>query len=120
MSLLILSPDLMFASQFRAVAETQGIACSQCLTAEQASEVISDAACHLAIVDLSIDTLDVERFVQHARQANNGEAKLIAFAPHVHREKLAWAETVGFDAVMSRGEIIRRTAEILSTVGPKE
>lgn len=119
MSLLIFSPDLIFASQLRASAEQEGIACTLCLNIHEAISAASQTSFQLAVVDLSNNAADIERFVECSQKVNHAESRLIAFGPHVHHEKRMWAGTLGFDLVMTRGEITRRTTEILAALRPK-
>jgi len=75
----------------------------------------------LVVADLAMPPSEVELLVQRCgaqcgAQHSHG-IRLVAFGPHVQREKLAWADQLGFDRVMTRGEITRGASQLLTDLG---
>jgi DNA-binding NarL/FixJ family response regulator len=100
-------PDLMFGSRWAAAAARTGTrvevfgnldgACRRL----EASDV-KLAKVGLAIIDLSVASLDPTEAIRRFRGADSG-APILAFGPHVHEGRLAAARVAGADEVMSRG-----------------
>ncbi len=63
----------------------------------------ADAPPVLVILDLSLDTLHPAALVQQLKE-QTPSTRVVAFGPHVHRQRLADAKAAGCDAVMSRGQ----------------
>lgn len=67
----------------------------------------------LVIVDLGSPIADVAGLLQSIRDAHSN-ARLVAFGPHVHREKLQQAQDAGCDRVMSRGEFFSKAVDVIA------
>lgn len=100
-------PDLMFGSRLEAAAartgtrvEVFGNLDGACRRLESADEKL--AAIGLAILDLSMASLNPAEAIRRLRVANSG-VPILAFGPHVHEGRLAAAREAGADEVMSRG-----------------
>ena len=80
-AVVFLSPDMMFSSSLVGACATLGISLQavprQADLAQRASP-----ECRLAIIDLSMDGLDLPSAVQTIRQ-QAPEAQIVAYGPHV-------------------------------------
>lgn len=111
MQAYFLSSDLMFASRVQAAAAQAGVT----LAVRGASAHLEDAAdARLVIVDLSAaDTLG--ELVSRLRK-QCPIAKMVAYAPHVHKNVLEQAGDAGFDQVLTRGQFNERLAQLFAEV----
>jgi len=107
--ILLVSPDLMVASQLTGLVRSAGCGLDtwRDLGAEPAG-----GPWHLVLVDLQALTQDVAEIVGRVRAvvrqwAGDGTAAaVVAFGPHVDRQRLAAALAAGADEAVSRGELI--------------
>ncbi len=111
---LLVTADLMTASQVSAAAGDAGV---ELLTAETASQAIrmaseNDLAC--VILDLSTPALDVSNVVVQLKELEPSP-RVIAFGPHVHVEKLKAARTAGCDEVLTRGQFYEQMRQVLQS-----
>jgi hypothetical protein len=67
---------------------------------------------HLVVLDLSIPEVDVSALVSTVRKHADA-AKVVAFGPHVHADKLDAARLAGCDEVVSRGQFFAQLDAIL-------
>lgn len=112
MPAVILSTDLMLGSQLSGAAARTGVSVQSCGSAEKLLERIAPGDTALVILDLGLPGLDVAALVAAIRQ-RSATAKIIAFGPHVHKERLAAAAAAGCDRVMSRGQFHATMDELL-------
>jgi DNA-binding NarL/FixJ family response regulator len=68
----------------------------------------------LLIVDLATVSMELEHLINTLRQETSAPPRVVAFGPHVHRERLAAARQAGCDEVVSRGEFFARIESILA------
>jgi len=98
--LLLRSPDLMIASR---LAGTPGMAVTTDPTAGPFDLVVVDLSAPGAAGDL----VTAARSLAEAQAgAGQGRAVVVAFGPHVARDRLAEAAAAGADDVVSRGELL--------------
>jgi DNA-binding response OmpR family regulator len=114
MKTILITADLMTASQVAAAAGDAGV---ELLTAESAAQAVSmasenDLAC--VILDLSTPALDVANVVVQMKE-QQPPARVIAFGPHVHVEKLKAARTAGCDEVLTRGQFYEQMRQVLQS-----
>ncbi|MEX0613947.1 MAG: hypothetical protein WD738_08025 [Pirellulales bacterium] len=67
----------------------------------------------LLIVDLAT-SVNVKNLIETLQQVTNTPSRVVAFGPHVHKERLAEARRAGCDEVVSRGEFFARVDAILA------
>lgn len=115
--ILLVSSDLMSSSRIVGLARSVG--------AEVETLAHLDAAPHsgpfaIVLVDLQALTGDAAAIVGRARTmleslpAQAGiPAKIVAFGPHVHRQRLDAATAAGADAAISRGELLGSFADLV-------
>ncbi len=97
------------------------------LSAAKAVDLLPSVRPEIVIVDLSAPGVDIAQLMQTiaAGSSSSGPSsdataaslvapKVVAFAPHVHEQKLAAAQSAGCDAVLTRGQFDRSIADILS------
>lgn len=95
-------------------AKAHGVAIA--LVADQAALADKVAAdCRLALIDLSLDRLNLPAAVRAIR-AGSPAAQIVAFGPHVDQAVLADAKEAGCDQVLTRGQFNQQYAELLAGV----
>ena len=103
----------MFSSRVVGGAKSQGVTIA--LVADQANLPDQIAAdCRLALVDLSLDRLNLPAAVSAIR-AGAPAARVIAYGPHVDEAALADAREAGCDQVLTRGQFNKQYAELLAS-----
>src|SRR5438105_12966147 len=103
----------MFTSRVASAAKAQGVAVS--FVTDQAALPDRIAAdCRLALVDLSLDGLNLPAAVRAVR-AGAPAARIIAYGPHVDESLLADAKEAGCDEVLTRGQFYQHYAELPAT-----
>jgi CheY-like chemotaxis protein len=110
-SILFLSSDLMFSSRVAGAAKALGTSVQ--LVADPAA--LPDkltADCRLALIDLSLERLNLPAAV-NAIRTGAPAAKVIAYGAHVEQGALADAADAGCDQVLTRGQFNQQYAELL-------
>jgi DNA-binding NarL/FixJ family response regulator len=115
-SVLLVSADLMMASQFQAAAARQEVTSATALTPMEGLEKAARHQPCLIVIDLTTKELDPAAFVSGLRALATGPQQIVAFGPHVHEARLAAAEGAGCDRVMSRGQFTRQVDELLAAL----
>jgi DNA-binding NarL/FixJ family response regulator len=113
-AVLFLSSDLMFSSRVVGSAKTLGVAVS--LVPDQsglADKLTAD--CRLALIDLSLDRLNLPAAVKAIRSASPA-ARIIAYGPHVDEAALLDAKEAGCDEVLTRGQFHKQYGELLAAL----
>ena len=113
MQVLLLSNDLMTASQIEGAVRASGgeITVATTVASRGADESLPD----VVILDLSTTsdvTATVEQFVECSPRP-----RIIAFGPHVHAAKLQAARDAGCREVYSRGQFLPQVADVLQNQG---
>lgn len=109
--IVMLATDLMFSSNVSGFAADRKVKFRQVNTVEDFAAELKSADNTLVIIDLGIDRLNLNAAFQAIPDAAKPTA--IAFAPHVHVEKLNAAEQAGIGRVMSRGQFSAQTGRIV-------
>src|SRR5439155_10767844 len=113
-AVLFLSSDLMFSSRVVSAAKAHGVAIS--LVADQAALADQVAAdCRLALIDLSLDRLNLPAAV-NVIKTGAPQAQVIAYGPHVDEGALADANDAGCDQVVTRGQFNQQYGELPARV----
>jgi CheY-like chemotaxis protein len=113
MEIVLLSNDLMVVSHVQSAAAKIGATVRMAATAADAVRSCTRDAAHALLIDLAMPGMDLE-FVR-ALKATADSPHIIAFGPHVHKERLATARAAGCDRVISRGEFFSAIDAILQT-----
>ena len=110
-----LTNDLMFSSRVVAQGERLGhpviVVASPALLEERLAQASGEQ--NLVLVDLSLPGLDIAQVVSSTRE-KAPTATIIAYAPHVHEDRLAAAQAAGCDQVLTRGAFDRQIGQILA------
>ena len=114
MKLVLLSHDLMIASCVEGAARQSGLTTVTVRDQQTALDTASDEACRLLLVDLRLPGLGIEALVQSVRQTSKQHLPIVACGPHVHELNLTAARAAGCDVVVTRGQLDREAAEIIS------
>jgi DNA-binding NarL/FixJ family response regulator len=96
---LFLTSDLMFSSRVAGAAKSLGVAL----------ELVN---CQLALIDLSLDRLNLPAAVK-AIHAAAPQAEIVAYGPHVDHAALADAKDAGCHQVLSRGQFNQQYSDLL-------
>ncbi len=115
--ILLVSPDLMATSRLAALCREAGASLE---TLRSLSDSPHGGPHDVVLLDLQTLAEDPAVVVTRARSvAANGAvdrdrpARIVAFGPHVARERLALARDAGADDVVSRGELLGGFAGLL-------
>jgi DNA-binding NarL/FixJ family response regulator len=103
MAALALVSDLVVQSQLSAAGERAGVTVEFARSVDGLLERAQAAQPRLVVVDLSEALSDLPRWVATVKELAP-QASIVAFGPHVHRERLAEARDAGCDLVVSRGQ----------------
>ena len=104
----------MFSSRVVSAAKAHCVAIA--LVADQAALAENIAAdCKLALIDLSLDRLNLPAAVR-AIKAGAPAAQVVAYGPHVDEAALTDAKEAGCDLVLTRGQFNKQYAELLASV----
>lgn len=110
---ILLSGDLMLASQVSGAASRVSCALQNVAHAESLLSSLRERPCDLAIIDLTTPGLDIGRLVSSLRALEQPPKHIIAFGPHVQTGRLTHAQEAGCDEVLTRGQFYSRMDEIL-------
>ena len=102
MSGVFLSSDLMFTSRVTGTAKAQGAEVTAVGRADALLERIDEQTL-LVMLDLGSPGVDPAELVPAIR-ARSPQARIVAYAPHVHEQRLAAAAEAGCDEVLTRGQ----------------
>ncbi len=102
--IVLISKDLFFVPTVQSAAQQCGLGCTVLLNYTSKKEVAEDTVrvCLQDLGDVSLG--DLEEVASGLRQ-RFPNARLTGYASHVHEAKLAAAAKVGFEPVLSRGQI---------------
>jgi hypothetical protein len=108
--ILLVSPDLLSTSRIAGLAKELP---AQVETLRSLDGEPHGGPFELVLVDLqsvagdpAVVVTRVRALIEMQRTATGRGARLIAFGPHVAKERLAEAEAAGADATVSRGELL--------------
>ncbi|XZE53802.1 histidine kinase [Planctomycetaceae bacterium SH139] len=104
--LIFLSGDLVFASRVRGACEEAGYDFHFGANLPPPADPQAAQAVPFVVLDLATRSGLTEKLVADAR-VHYPNARLIAYAPHVHKGKLQAASEAGFDEVLTRGQFDR-------------
>jgi DNA-binding NarL/FixJ family response regulator len=107
-----ITADLLLHSQLSAAADRVGLRVLVAMSIEALVAKAETSRPRMVILDLGHEGLDPRELVPRLK-AISPEATIVAFGPHVHRQRLAAATEAGCDQVMSRGQFHATMEEIL-------
>lgn len=109
---ILLSADLMLASQFQGAAERAGGSIEIAGSESALLKILGERHANHVVIDLTTPGLEIEQVVAKLRSLEE-PPKILAFGPHVQGERLAAARDAGCDRVLSRGQFHAQMEEIL-------
>ena len=108
--ILLVSPDLLATSRIAALARPVS---ARLETIRSLDETPHAGPFDIVLLDLqslagdaAVLVAKASKIVESQKASSGRGAKVIAFGPHVHKERLADAEAAGADAAVSRGELL--------------
>ncbi len=110
--IVFVTGDLMFTGSVTSIASEQGIDIAIC-SGSSAARSAADESCEGVIVDLETNGLDLPSLVA---AAHSRQRRVVAYAPHVHEQRMQAAQQAGCDLVLTRGQFSRQIPEILSNL----
>lgn len=109
--IVMLATDLMFSSNVSGFSADCQVRFRRVDSVEDLETELQQPDATLVIIDLGVDQLNLEAVFSCIPDSLKPTA--IAFAPHVHVEKLQAAEAAGIGRVMSRGQFSAQTGRIV-------
>ena len=113
--ILLVSSDLMASSRLAGVA--RGLGDTLDVRASLAA-VAADTPYDVVLIDIQ-SCPDPSATIAQGRQTAGAAGKVVAFGPHVWRERLEAAVAAGADEAATRGEVMEGLAALLNRVAPK-
>jgi CheY-like chemotaxis protein len=102
----------MTSSQASAAATRVGVAVEIISSEQKLLETAEQATPKLIVIDLSHPGLEIDALVPRLKSLAP-EAPVLAFGPHVHKERLAAAAEAGCEQVVSRGQFLANVDAVL-------
>lgn len=112
MDVVLLANDLMVASRLQNAASKIDAKIHSATTGSQAIELCDQEKIGLLIIDLAMPGLQLD-FVQQLKSKPGNGPRIVAFGPHVHKDRLAAAREAGCDVVLSRGQFFSEIESVL-------
>ncbi|MEP3477669.1 MAG: hypothetical protein ABJZ55_00330 [Fuerstiella sp.] len=109
--IIMLATDLMFSSNVSGFSADRKVKFKRVDSVEDFTTELQSTKDTLVIIDLGVDQLNLDATFQAIPESL--KPNTIAFAPHVHVEKLKAAEQAGIGHVMSRGQFSAQTGRIV-------
>ena len=118
--IMFLSKDMFFYPSVRQAAESVGLQSGMAKTAEEAIQFAREHSEELAgvILDLSAISLGELEELFHGLRKSSSSALLSAFGPHVHQLRLDRAREVGFDPVLTKGQLSQSLSVVVGRCLP--
>ncbi len=117
MTVLVLSTDLLLQSQLAGAAERAGQSVHVVGSVEALLSRMNAEPAKLVVLDLSLPAIEAGELVRQLKD-RSPSTTIAAFAPHVHRQRLADAKAAGCDVVMSRGQFHAEAEALLRQAHP--
>ena len=108
--MLLISSDLMASSRLAGAVQSVGATLE---TLAGAAGVPRGEAFDLVLLDLQSLPADPASLVARARELGGPTARVVAFGPHVWKDRLDAAVAAGADEAVSRGEVMGDVAAVI-------
>jgi DNA-binding NarL/FixJ family response regulator len=116
MEVVLLSNDLMVVSRVSGAAASSGAVLRVAGSAAAAIAHLDERTANLVVIDLGLPAIELEPFISSVKTDGEHSARVIAFGPHVHAERLAAARSAGCDAVLSRGQFFAQVDALMGGI----
>lgn len=113
MNLLLLSDDLLISSRISGVATALGLSLRQSTSLENMQILWKEFPADAVIVDLTLTDLDIKSVTEWLRSCNDA-VTVIAFCPHVYKDKILEAKQADCNQVYVRGEFLSQLRSIIT------
>jgi DNA-binding NarL/FixJ family response regulator len=113
--IVLLTNDLMFQSKVSGAVRNAGKQLVVDRSVERLVQRADANAVKLALIDLSLQPLDLAHTVASLKDSF-GNASILAFGAHVDVARLEEAKRAGADSVLTRGQFDRDMNEIVQSV----
>lgn len=110
---LLITSDLMLSSQATGAASRAGCELRVLPNVDAALKVMAEQSVGLAVLDLGTPGNDPEQVLPQLREASTEKLAVVAFGPHVHKQRLAAARDASCEMVISRGQFHAQAEEII-------
>ncbi|MBX7168518.1 MAG: hypothetical protein K1X74_19430 [Pirellulales bacterium] len=114
MRALFVTGDLMFSSHIVAQAKARGIAIELALSPAALREKFAAAPAAVVVLDLNTAAIDPAELAAWLRSQPQPPGAILAYAPHVHADRLAEARAAGCDQVLTRGQFHERGVDAIA------
>lgn len=118
LKILLVSPDLLATSRIAGLARPLP---ARVETLRSLDDEPREGPFDLVLLDLqslagdaAVIVTGVAKLIEKQAAATGRSAKLVAFGPHVHKDRLADAVAAGADAAVSRGELLGSFAGLVN------
>ncbi len=118
LKILLVSPDLLSTSRIAGLARPLP---ARVETLRSLDDEPREGPFDLVLLDLqslagdaAVIVTGVAKLIEKQAAATGRSAKLVAFGPHVHKDRLADAVAAGADAAVSRGELLGSFAGLVN------
>ena len=109
--ILYAAADLLWATRIKATADALGVPCRPARNAAMLRARLADSPVRALIVDLEAETgLDL---IALARAEGGSGVRVLAFGPHVQKDRLQAARDAGADEVLTRGAFDHALPDLL-------
>lgn len=113
MNIVLLSTDLMAVSRIEGAAAAIGASVQVTRDTVAAVTCCKEIGAAALLVDLSAPAIDWATFREFATAADRS-TQIVAFGPHVHKERLEAARAAGCDSVLSRGQFFNELGTLVA------
>lgn len=110
--IVVVATDLMATGMLEAIAARHGKTVAVIAPDRIASANLAESP-RVVIIDLTA-VADIASLVETLREQFGRECQLVAFAPHVHVDRLKAARAAGCDQVITRGQVQAVADELMS------
>lgn len=106
--------DLIFASRIRAAAPERGVEVRTASSAAKVEALVRASSPALLLVDLESRGGDPVALIARLKSDPvTSRVPIVAFAPHVHAERMAAARAAGAERVLARSAFVRGLAALM-------
>lgn len=113
MTVILVSNDLMAASNIRGAAQSQQIPLTILANIDAVIRQCNEGSVDLVVLDLSTPGLDPGAVLPKLRGTEHPPGAVIAYGPHVHQQRLDKATEAGCDEVLTRGQMHAQADAVL-------
>jgi CheY-like chemotaxis protein len=122
MLITFLTNNIMFPSRIAGIVEQLHAQLETAATIDALlAKLTGELEPAVVIIDLNLPGIDPTAVVQEIKSLPLPPRAIIAFAPHVHEEKLAAARNAGCDVVLTQGQFDRQIQSVLEQlIAPRQ